>query len=127
MDKKLVTRGLFLDFSKEFDTINHDILLLKLYRYMVYVEILSDGLKTTYKFVIWFLEYIDLVYFSLTTFIHVFLFFLFLLFCSLLSFCFFGLIHVNIVTLAHLNSLNFLLSLFLTLFRKVLIQIKIPM
>ena len=91
MDEKLVTRGLFLDFS------------------------------LTYKFVIWFLEYIDLVYFSLTTFIHVcvVLFFAFLLF-----FC---LIHVNIVTLAHLNSLNFLLSLFLTLFRKVLIQIKIPM
>ena len=88
MDKKLVTRGLFLDFSKEFDTINHDILLLKLYRYMVYVEILSDGLKTTYKFVIWFLEYIDLVYFSLTTFIHVFVVFVFvvLFFAFLLFF-----------------------------------------
>ena len=126
MDKKLVIRGLFLDFSKEFDTINHDILLLKLYRYMVHVEILSDGLKTTYKFVIWFLEYIDLVYFSLTTFIHVFVVFCFC--CFVLCFPFvFCLIHVNIVTLAHLNSLNFLLSLFLTLFRKVLIQIKIPM
>ena len=52
-------------------------------------------------------------------FVFVVLFFAFLLF-----FC---LIHVNIVTLAHLNSLNLLLSLFLTLFRKVLIQIKIPM
>ena len=32
-DKKLVTYGLYVDFSKTCDTINHDILLSKLYRY----------------------------------------------------------------------------------------------
>ena len=35
MDKKLVTCGLFLDFSKEFGTGHHDIVLSKLYRYAI--------------------------------------------------------------------------------------------
>ena len=35
MDKTLVTYGLFLDFSKEFGTVSHDIVLSKLYRYAI--------------------------------------------------------------------------------------------
>ena len=52
MDKKLVTCGLFLDFSKALMT-----QLTMIFCYwnsidMVYAEILSDGLKTTYTIVI---------------------------------------------------------------------------
>ena len=35
MDKKLLTYGLFLDFSKEFGTVHHDIVLSKRYRYAI--------------------------------------------------------------------------------------------
>ena len=35
IDKKLITYGLFLDFSKEFGTVNHDIVLSKLYSYAI--------------------------------------------------------------------------------------------
>ena len=45
MDNKLVTCGLALDFSKAFDTVNHNILLSKLYHYGIRGTPLS-GLKT---------------------------------------------------------------------------------
>ena len=49
MDKKLVTCDIFLDFSKAFDTINHDILLSKLYRYCIRGNPLRWFLKYLYN------------------------------------------------------------------------------
>jgi len=36
IDNKHITCGLFLNFSKAFDTVNHDILLSKLYTYQLW-------------------------------------------------------------------------------------------
>jgi len=45
MDKRLVTCGLFLGFSKAFDTVNIKFCCLS-YTIMEYVELLLSGLKT---------------------------------------------------------------------------------
>ena len=49
IDSNLVSCGLFLDFSKAFDTVNHQILLDKLCKYMVSVVGHMIGLKAISK------------------------------------------------------------------------------
>ena len=54
IDNKEVTCGLFLDFSKAFDTVNHQILLCKLYKYGIHGTPLawfSDYLTNRYQYV----------------------------------------------------------------------------
>ena len=47
MDKGLVTGSVFFDLAKVFDTADHDILLSKLKKIMVYAMKAFHGLKTT--------------------------------------------------------------------------------
>ena len=51
IDNKEITCGLFLDFSKAFDTVNHQILLSKLYKYGIQLAWFSDYLTNRYQYV----------------------------------------------------------------------------
>ena len=50
IDSKKFSMGIFLDLSKAFDTVDHDILLKK-WKIMGSVELLSTGLKATFPHV----------------------------------------------------------------------------
>ena len=54
IENKEITCGVFLDFSKDFDTINHQILLRKLYKYGIQgtqLALFSDYLVNRYQYV----------------------------------------------------------------------------
>jgi len=48
LDKNNYVLGLFIDFQKSFDTVNHSILLNKLYKIMVFMALCTTGFQTIY-------------------------------------------------------------------------------